>query len=73
MTMSSSPATPWVHDDVPDQPQPMEYDEAGIAQLTALTPTPTSHPLDTPTQSVVVGRIGGNNPIDDAAAPRAEP
>ena len=71
--MSSSPGTPWVHDDEPAQPQPMDRDDGDAASVRGDPAAPTSHPLETPTHSVVVGHAGGDNgPTNDAAPPRAE-
>ena len=67
--MSSSPGTPWVHDDEPAQPQPMDHDDGDAASLRGDPAAPTSHPLETLTHSIVGGDDG---PTDDAAPPRAE-
>ncbi len=71
--MSSSPGTPWVHDDEPAQPQPMDRDDGDAASVRGDPTVPTSHPLETPSHSVVGGQSGGDNkPTDYAALPRAE-
>jgi hypothetical protein len=72
--MSSPPEIPWVHDSVHKDTQHVEYDEAVTALLTGQTPTLTSHPLDTPTQSVDAAQSRGDGTnVDDAAPPRPSP
>ena len=54
--MSSSPGIPWVHHNIPEEPQYIEHDEAGTAQPLKSMPTPTFHPLDTLAQSIVAAQ-----------------